>query len=170
MDFQNRFTSGNIREVYCDLAIESAGPGQRLIEYVWTVRRSDDYNGCRLIESIHFDEQLVECLVLIGGGGVAAASTLTSERINLVDEDNAGREFSSLCKQVSHACSAESGEFFLEARTRGCEKRNARFFRRRSREQSLSCSWRTVKQDAAWNTTTETAEPLGISQKLNRLS
>src|SRR5215207_7981920 len=100
MNFKNRLTAIDVGQVHRDLAIETSGSRERLVENVRPVGRSDDYNRARLIESIQLDEQLVECLILIGRGGVAATAALSSKRVNLVDEDDAGRKLSSLREQV----------------------------------------------------------------------
>src|ERR1044071_5998792 len=99
---------------------------------------------------------------------MAAATALASESVDLVDKNDAGRELSSFRKEVSDTRSAESGEFLLEARA-GCrEKRYTRFFGRCSREQCLAGSRRSIKQNAARNTSTEAAEPFRIAQELDR--
>src|SRR6185369_7861565 len=169
MNIQNRFTASDVGQVHCDLTIEPSGSRERLVENVRPVSRSDDDHRARLIESIHLDEQLVERLILIGGGGVAATAALASESVNLVDEDDAGRKLSALREQVSHTSSAKARELLLKTRTRGGQKCDAGFLRRGSRQQRLAGSRRTVEQDAARNAATKTTEPLRIAQKLNRL-
>src|ERR1041385_3060082 len=169
MNIQNRLTSRHISKVHGDLTIEPSGSRERLVENVRPVSRSDDDHRARLIESIHLDEQLVERLILIGGGGVAATAALASESVNLVDKDDAGRKLPALREQVSHTSSAQPSELLLKTRTRGGQKCDAGFLRRGSRQQRLAGSRRTVEQGAARNTATETTDPLRIAQKLNRL-
>ena len=70
-----------------------------------------------LIETIHLDEQLIERLILIGRSGIVAAPALAAQSVNLINEDDAGREFARFGEETAHARRAESGKFLLKART-----------------------------------------------------
>ena len=117
MHFQNCFATAQIGEVDHDLAIEAARSGECLIEHVRPVGRSDDHDAGGLIESIHLNQQLIECLILIGRGGVVAASALAAERVDLVDKDDARRKLAGARKQAPHARRADTGKLLLETRS-----------------------------------------------------
>jgi len=65
VNFQNRFTTSNVREVDGDLTIESSRSRKSFVENVRPVGGSNDDHRSRLIKTIHLDQQLVECLILI---------------------------------------------------------------------------------------------------------
>ena len=73
------------------LAIEPARAQQRRVEDVGAVGRRDDDDALVGGEAVHLDEQLVErLLALFVAERVAAAAA--ADRVELVDEDDAGRD------------------------------------------------------------------------------
>src|SRR5207248_9376209 len=114
---------------------------------VWPIRRSDHHDAGRLIKTIHLNQQLIERLILIGRARIVAASALTTQGIDFIDEDDAGRKLARPREQPPDTSCAHTGEFLLETRSRNREERYACFARCSPREQSLSRSWYPVKQD-----------------------
>ncbi len=121
------------------------------------------------VEAVHLDEELVERLILIGGGRVAAPAATAPERVDLVDEDDARREFPRLREEAADARGAEPRELLLKARTGDGEERHLRLARRGAREQRLARARRAGEQDAARRAAPQTPEAFGVAQEINRL-
>ena len=78
-------------------------------------------------------------------------AALTTDCVDLVDEDDARAVLLGLLEEVTHARGADTDEHLDEIGTRDGEEGHARLARDRTREQSLAGSRRTVEQNAARN-------------------
>mmetsp|Transcript_1957 Transcript_1957/g.4380 ORF Transcript_1957/g.4380 Transcript_1957/m.4380 type:complete len:304 (+) Transcript_1957:1231-2142(+) len=87
-----------------DLAIEPAWPQEGGVEHVGPVgAREDDHAGGGG-EAVHLDEQLVErVLALVVAAVEAALAARAPDRVDLVDEDEAGSVCPRLGEEVAHA-------------------------------------------------------------------
>ena len=65
--FQDRLPATNVRQVNGNLSIETAGSRERTIQHIGPVRRSDHHDARTLIKAIHFNQQLIERLILVSG-------------------------------------------------------------------------------------------------------
>src|SRR2546421_620845 len=77
-----------------------------------------------------------------------ARAAMAADRVDLVDEDDAGRVLLALLEQVAHAGGADADEHLDEVRTGDGEERHARLARDRSREKGLAGARRSHQQDA----------------------
>ena len=146
MDAQYLLAPAHVGEVDGDLAVEATGARERGVEYVGAVGRGDDDDAAQLLEAVHLDEELVERLILVGGSRVATTTAAATERVNLVNEDDAGRELARAREQTPDARRAEARELLLEARTRHRKERNLRLAGRGAREQGLARARRAGEQ------------------------
>src|SRR5271165_602860 len=94
---------------------------------------------------------------------------MASDRIDFINEDDAGRILLALLKQVADAAGADADEHFNEIRTGNREERNVRFTRNSAGEQRLACAGRSDQQHAFGNPSTEFLELLGFPQELDNL-
>src|SRR5581483_8484191 len=152
----------DVRTIDDDLPVETARTQQRRVQYVRTVRGSDENNAGILIEAVHFDEQLVERLLALVVAAAQACAALAAHGINFIDEDDARCGFFRLVEQVSHARCAHADKHFNEVRTGDGEKRHAGFARDRASEKRLAGARRSEKQHALWNARSERLEFLWI--------
>lgn len=84
------------------LSIESTGSQQSRIEHVDPVRgRHHDNIGLRAIEAVHFDEQLIERVLLFAVAAEIASAAFATDRVDLVDEQNARRVLACHGKHVT---------------------------------------------------------------------
>ena len=91
VDAEDLLAPLEVRRADGHLAIEAAGTQQRGIEDVRPVGRGDDDDALVGREAVHLDEQLVQrLLALFVAERVAAAAA--ADRVELVDEDDAGRD------------------------------------------------------------------------------
>src|SRR5581483_1789241 len=103
VNLQNAFTTAHVWTRDDDTSIKSTGSKQRRIQNVRTVRRSDQDNAIVRFKAIHFDEQLIKSLFALIVTTAQARAAMTTDGVNLIDEDDAGRILLALLEQVAHA-------------------------------------------------------------------
>ncbi len=103
MHFQNLFTATDIRQAHHHLAIETAGAQQRGIQYVRAVGSGDYNHAIVTFKTIHFDQQLVKCLLTLVVTTTNASATMATHGIDFVDENNARSLFLRLIEHVAYA-------------------------------------------------------------------
>ena len=96
-----------------------------------------------------------------------ARTTVTTDRIDLVNEDDAGRLLLGLVEHVAHARCTDTYEHLNEVGTGDREKRDLGFACNGLRQQRFTRSWRADHQHAARNAPAEPLELAWIAQELN---
>src|SRR5260370_12067711 len=96
-----------------------------------------------------------------------AGPAMTTDRVNLVDEDNAGRILLALLEQIAHARRADTHKHFDKIRTRNREERNIGFTGDRSGQQSLARSRRAPHSDAPGHSPPPRLTHFRVSQKVD---
>src|SRR3954470_18175344 len=103
MNFQNAFASADIRTGNDHAPIKSTWSKESRIKYVRTVGRSNQNYAIVRFKPVHFDQQLVQRLFALVMTSTEAGATMTANRIDLVNINNAGRVLLPLFKQVANA-------------------------------------------------------------------
>ena len=152
-----------------DLAVEAAGTQQRRIEHVGPVGGGDQDDALVRLEAVHLDQQLVERLLALVVAAAEAGAAVAADRVDLVDEDDAGRVLLGLLEHVAHARRADADEHLDEVGARNGEERHVGLARDRAREQRLAGAGRPDQQHAARNAAAEPLELAGIAQELDDL-
>ena len=134
MHAQDALASANIGTRDYHAAVEAAGAEQCRIEHIGAVGRRNEDDALVGLESVHLDQQLVERLFAFVVAAAEAGATMASDRINLVDENDAGGVLLALDEEVANPRGTDANEHFDEIRTRNREKGHARFARNRTRE------------------------------------
>src|SRR5258708_4058409 len=96
-----------------------------------------------------------------------AGVTMTSDRVDLIDKDDARRMLLALHEQVAHAGCAHANEHLDKVRSRNGKKRHAGFARDRARKQRLAGSRGADQQHALRYSPTQPREAFRVAQKLN---
>jgi hypothetical protein len=161
--------AAEVGEVDRDFAVEAARSRQRVVEDVGAVRGGDDDDAAHLLEAVHLDEELVKRLVLIGRCGVLPAAAAATEGVNLVDEDDAGRELAGAREESPDAGRAEPRELLLKARPRDGQERHLRLGGRGASKECLAGARRAGEQHAARRAPAESAERQGVAQEFDGL-
>jgi hypothetical protein len=105
--------------------------GQRGVEHVGPVGRGDDDDAVARVEAVHLDEDGVERLLALVVPALAEpAAAPATDRVDLVEEDDAGRRVLGLLEQVAHAARADADEHLDEVRARDREERHVGLARR----------------------------------------
>ena len=136
-----------------DLAVETARPQQGGIEHVGTVGRRDDDDAFVLLEAVHLDEQLIERLLALVVAAAQARAAMAPDRVDFIDEDDAGRVLLRLLEHVAHAARADADEHLDEVGARNREERHVGLAGDRARGQGLAGARWADEQHAARNST-----------------
>src|SRR4030088_2058953 len=82
-----------------------------------TIGCCDDDHAGRSLESVHFNQKLVERLFALVVTASQAGSSLPAHRVDFIDEHDAGRVFLSLVEHVANARGAHADEHLHEVGT-----------------------------------------------------
>ena len=72
-------------------AIETAGPQQRRIQHVRTVRGRDQDHAFVRFKPVHLHQQRVQGLLALVVTAAEARAAMPSDRVNFINENDAGR-------------------------------------------------------------------------------
>ena len=103
-----------IRPVDDDLTIEAAGAQERRIEHIRPVGRSDHDHRVLGLEAIHLHEQLVQRLLALVVTATEPGAAVTSNGIDLIDEDDCRGCLLGLIEQVAHTARTDPDEHLDE--------------------------------------------------------
>ena len=135
---QDRLASLEVGTIDHHLSVEAAGPEQRRVQDVGTVRRGHQDHGRPLIEAVHLDQELVQRLLALVVAAAEAGAAVTTDGIDLVDEHDRGRRRFRLLEQVADARGAHAHEHLHEVGAADREERHPRFAGNGAREQRLA--------------------------------
>ena len=166
---EDAFAAAHVGTIDDHAAIETAGAQQRRIEHVGTVGRRHQDDAFVRFEAVHLDEQLVQRLLAFVVTAAEAGAAMTADRVDLVDEDDAGRVLLALLEQVADARRADADEHLDEVGAADREERHVRFAGDRAREQRLAGSRRAHQQHALRNAAAELLELLRLLEELDDL-
>ena len=137
MHAQDLFAARQIGIGHHDMAVETAGTQQRRVQHVGTVGGGDQDHAFIGFEAVHLDQQLVEGLFALVIAAAQAGAAMAADRVDFVDEDDAGRILLGLFEHVAHAAGADADEHFDKVRTRNGEEGHIGFARDGARQQVL---------------------------------
>ncbi len=150
-----------------DLTVEPARTQQRRIENVGTVGRGDQDDALVRLEAVHLDEELVQGLLALVIAAAETGAAMTADRVDFVDEDDAGRVLLRLLEHVAHAARADADEHLDEVGARDREERHIRLARDGARKKRLTGAGRADQQRALRDAAAEALEFLRVLQELD---
>ena len=100
---QDRLAALEIGTVDDDLTVEATRAQERGIEDVGTVRGREQDHALGLVEPVHLHQQLVEGLLTFVVAAAESGTTVTPDRVDLVDEHDGGSCGLRLFEEVAHA-------------------------------------------------------------------
>ena len=169
VDAQDLFASFHVRLVDQDLPVEPAGTEQGRVEHLGPVGRGHDDDRLARIESVHLRQQLVQRLFALLVRSHRALHAGAPERVELVDEDDAGRLLLGLREQVAHARGADADEHLDELGSAQAEEGHLGFAGDGARQQRLAGAGRADEQDALRDAAAERGVFLRRLQELDDL-
>ena len=167
MNLEDRLTALDVGKVDIDLTVKPSGTEQRTVEDIGTVcSRHDDDTLVRL-EAVHLDEDLIEGLFTFVVSASEARTSLPTDGIDFIDEDDTG--LIPLChiKKVAHTRGTDTDIHLHEVGTADREERNTRFSRNGLCKQRFTCSGRTYEQDALRNFCAKIGELFGALEEFD---
>src|SRR5512146_1228599 len=103
MDIEDFQASLAVRQVDHNLAVKSTGPHQGRIQNLRSIGGRHHNYPAGGFKAIHLRQQLVESLLaLFVSSHGAYAGSLSSNSINLIDENDGWSSFFGLIKQITH--------------------------------------------------------------------
>ena len=148
VDAQDFLAAADVRLGDQHLAVEAARAEQGRIEHLGPVGRGHDDDALAAVEAVHLGEQLVERLLALFVAAHRRLDADLAERVELVDEDDAGRLGFGLVEQIAHPGRADADEHLDELRAAQAEERHRRLAGHRAREQRLAGAGRADEEHA----------------------
>jgi hypothetical protein len=164
---QDLFTALDIGQCHNHLAIEATGTQQGRIENVRTVGgRNQDHPLVRF-ETIHFHQQLVECLLPFIVATAQAGTPVSTDRVNFVNKDDTGRILLALDKKIAYPRGPDADKHFNEVGAADAEERYSGFPGDGPGQQGFSGPGRSHQQHPLGDPASEAGELFGVLQKLD---
>ena len=149
MNLQDGDSPLEIRQFNRNAPVKASRAKQRGIERFGTVGRRQNNDALSAVETVHFGEQLVQCLLtFVVAADAGAVVTLFADGINLVDEYDAGGFFIGLLKQVAHLGRTHAHKQFHKFRSGNGKEGYFGFACHSLRQQGLACAGRAHQQSA----------------------
>ena len=166
MHLKDLFAAFQIRVGHRDLPIETPRTQQGRVQNVGTVGGGHEDHALAVSEAVHFHQQLVEGLFAFVVSAAHAGAALATNRINLVDEDDAGAVFFGLFEQVTDAGGTHTDEHFHKVRAGDGIERYACLTGHGPGQQGFTGSGWAVEQHAARDFRPECFVAAGVLQEV----
>ena len=160
----------DVRQADYDLAIETARAQQRRIQHVRTVGGGDDDHALASLETVHFDQQLVQRLLALVMTAAETGATMATDGVDFIDEDDARGLLLGLLEHVAHAAGADADEHFHEVRTGDREERDLGLTRNGAGQQGLAGTRRADHQHAARDLAAQLGELGRVTQEVDQFA
>mmetsp|Transcript_23023 Transcript_23023/g.32147 ORF Transcript_23023/g.32147 Transcript_23023/m.32147 type:complete len:418 (+) Transcript_23023:331-1584(+) len=169
VDTKDTGTALEVGKVDGDLTIETSGTEKGCIKNVDTVSSGNGDNSRVSIETVHLNEDLVNSLFTFIVTSGETSTTLTTDGINFVNEDNARSILLGLSKDVTDTGSTHTNEHLYEFRTRDGNEGDTGLTGNSLGEEGLTGTGRTIKDDTTGNLTSVLGVGLGLLEEINNL-
>src|SRR5208283_3695829 len=117
MNTQNSFSAPDVGFVDCNVPVETAGPQQCRIEYFGAVCRGHDDYPSPWIETVHLNQELVQCLLPFVVTSDRIQAPCLSQSIQRVHKNDAGSVILGLAEKIANPRCADANEHLYELRT-----------------------------------------------------
>ena len=169
MYLQNILSALQIGVVDRDLTVKTTGSEQRGVENVGAVGCRDDDNALVRAKAVHLYQQLVERLLALVVTAAQAGTSVTADRVDLIDKDDGRGSLACVLKQVAHTGCTDTDVHFHEIRARDREEGNTCFTGNCLCKQGLTRTGRAHEQNAMGDFCTKTGELAGSLEEFHDL-
>ena len=166
---ENTRAALEVGKVNGDLTIETAGTEEGLIENIGTVGGGNGDNAGIAIETVHLDEDLVDGLLALVVAAGETGTTLTTDGIDLINEDDAGGILLGLAEDITDTGGTDANEHLDELGTRDGDEGYAGLTGHGLGEKGLTGTGRSVKDDTTGDAATISRVNLGLLEEVNNL-
>ena len=170
VDLENLLATTNIRQTNHNLTVKTTWTQERRVQHVRTVSGGNHNDAVIHLKAVHLNQQLVKGLLTLIMTAAHTVTTVTTDSINFIDEDNARRVLFSLLKHVTNTAGTNTHEHFNEVRTGNRKKRNLGFTSNRLGDQSFTGPRRANHQHTTRDSTAQTLKLARIAEELNQLT
>ena len=116
MDFQDFFAANHIWIWHNNLPVKTARAKQRRIKHIRTVGCRDQDHPFIRLKTIHFNKHLIQGLFAFVIAAAKTSTTMPSNRVNFVNEDDTWRIFLALFKHIADTAGTNTNKHFNEIR------------------------------------------------------
>jgi hypothetical protein len=113
------------RPIHRNLAVEAARTQESRIQHIRAVGGGNHDNAGVALKAVHLGEQLVQGLLAFVVAPANAGPPLPAHRVDLVDEDDAGRILLGLLEEIPHARGAHPDKHFHKLRAGQAKERHS---------------------------------------------
>mmetsp|Transcript_41247 Transcript_41247/g.69396 ORF Transcript_41247/g.69396 Transcript_41247/m.69396 type:complete len:317 (+) Transcript_41247:1485-2435(+) len=164
---QDLDSAGNIGAIHGDLPVETTRTQQGRVQHVGSVGGcKHDYAGVAL-ETIHLSQQLIDGLLAFIVATTHACTTLTTDSVQLINENDAGSLGFGLLEQVTHTRSTNTDEQLNELRSGSGEKGHSSLTCNGLSQQGLTSTRGPRKQTALGDLSAQLRVLLGALQEIH---
>ena len=158
-----------IREVNSHAAVEATGAQERGVEHVGSVGRGHNDDLLMRLETVHLDQDLIECLLALVVAATHTATTHAADRVDLVDENNRRCGLLRELEEVAHTARAHTDKHLDELRTADREEWYACLACHCAREQGLSRPGCTHEDNALRDACADIEKLLRVLEEIDNL-
>mmetsp|Transcript_2572 Transcript_2572/g.4000 ORF Transcript_2572/g.4000 Transcript_2572/m.4000 type:complete len:321 (-) Transcript_2572:551-1513(-) len=166
---QDSGTALEIGKIDCDLTIEASRTEKCVIKNIKPVRGSNGDNTRIAIETIHLDQNLIQCLLTFIVTSSESCSALTSNGIDLINEDDARRVLLGLVEHITHTRSSNTNKHLYKFGTRNGDEWHTCLSSNSLGEEGLTSTRGSIEDDTTRNAASVLGVSLGLLQKVNNL-
>ena len=167
MHGKDAFTALHIGTGNDHAAVKAAGTEQGRIQNVGPVRCGNQDHAFVGFEAVHFNKQLVECLLALIMSTAETRAAMAPHRVDFIYKDDARGVFLALFEQVANPRCADTDEHFHEIRSADREKRDVGFAGDCPCQKRFSGSRGANQQDAFGNASAKLLEFLWLFQEID---
>ena len=167
VDGQNPLAALYVGQRDNHLAVEPAGAQQGRVEDIRPVRGGDQDHPVVGFKPIHLDQKLIEGLLPLVVPTTEARAPMATDRVNLVDENDARGLLLALLKEVPHPGGPYTDEHLHEIASRDGEEGDVGLAGDGPGQQGLAGPGRSHQKDPLGNLPTQTLKLLRIGQEID---
>src|SRR6056300_200665 len=169
MNTQNLFTTSHTWKRHGNLTIKATWSEKCIIKNINSVGGCNNNNTSFIIKAIHLCKKLIDSLFAFIIRWHTTSTTLLTNGINLINEDNTRLVLTSHLKEVAHSLSTHTNEHLNKVRGGALDERNIRFTCDSAGEKSLPGSRLTCEEGTSWDLGTTSKVAFWILEKINNL-
>ncbi len=169
MHLQNLLATFHVWCVDLDLTVESTRSKQSRVQDVGSVGCCNQNHIGLGIKTVHLDKKLIQGLFALVVTAAHSSATVSTDGVNLVDEDDRRRVFFGLSEEVTHTRSSHTNEHFHEVGAGDRIEGHVRLTGHSTREKGFSCSRRAIEQHTLRDSGAHLLELLGVLQEFLNL-